>query len=163
MAKSAEIGAILYKLVAAFPGFELKADTIKVYAEMLEDLPADLLLAAAKQHMAESRFFPSISELRSKCRDLSELQSGVETVTEAWLWVCKWIDRSGEGRDPGHELAERAVRAVGGWQQLGQGNTEDRHWVQKRFAEAYGDLLDRERRMDALLPGTSRLLLGDGK
>jgi len=160
VATKTEIGAVLSMLAAAYPSFELRKETTALYAEMLEDLPGEVLFIAGKQHIAQSTFFPRVAELRSTAFGLLEMSTGAPKPIEAWAWVCEWIHCSGRGRDGGHELVERAVRAIGGWESLGQRNVDDRHWTQRQFMEAYEDMLDTLRRDQTLIPEARRLVDG---
>jgi hypothetical protein len=68
---SAETLACFRLLMAAYPDKKTEADTFALYEEMLADIPAYLLEAAIRAHIAASPFFPRIAELRDAARKIS--------------------------------------------------------------------------------------------
>jgi hypothetical protein len=71
MADRAEIAAILKTLAEAYPGQRLERPTLQAYLERLGDIPAHLLAAAAEAHIAQTAWFPKISELRQAAARLA--------------------------------------------------------------------------------------------
>lgn len=75
-------------LTASFPEWQKgisdeKAErTFEAYLQMLTNLPGEALKSAALLHVAESKFFPTIAELRQRTFDLTLPK--VPTALEAW-------------------------------------------------------------------------------
>ena len=84
MATKAEITTVLGMMAAANPRYTLTADTATVYANLLKDLPADLLKAAALQAICEVGFFPSVHELRKRASEIRRKTTGMPGAYEAW-------------------------------------------------------------------------------
>jgi hypothetical protein len=62
---------VLVILGRAYPNQGISRDGLDIYVQMLADIPVDLLWRAAERHMAESQYFPRISELRSQAARLA--------------------------------------------------------------------------------------------
>lgn len=71
-----DLVAVMGVLAAAFPTFNVTQDTMSVYHSALEDMHPEALKAAARAHIAESRFFPTVAELRAAGKRYS-LETGV--------------------------------------------------------------------------------------
>jgi len=66
MASRKEVIAVLGKLVAAYPRFQLGKETAELYIEMLSDLDAERLEVGARRYIQTGQYFPTVAELRSK-------------------------------------------------------------------------------------------------
>lgn len=153
--------AVIAYLINRFPRQTVPQQTIRAYCEDLAEVPMDLLWAAAKKIGREMDYWPSIAQILDAVEQLHEEERKIPTADEAWSWVCCWLSSSGTGRDSeGYELAERAVTQVGGWNQLGLGDVDERKWVQKRFHQAYEDVLEQERRDQRMSPEERKLIQG---
>ena len=84
MANSKEVYEILMVAAAAYPRYELKKETAKVYAKMLSDIPADTLRAAVLECIVSSPWFPSIYELRNAMVELHKRTNAIPSAEEAW-------------------------------------------------------------------------------
>ena len=60
---------------------------IDTFMIVLEDLPAETILAAARQYLSTETFFPTPGKLRELAMDLQMLAIGVPTPGEAWGMV----------------------------------------------------------------------------
>jgi hypothetical protein len=60
---------------------------IDTFMIVLEDLPAETILAAARQYLSTETFFPTPGKLRELAMDLQMLSMGVPTPGEAWGMV----------------------------------------------------------------------------
>ena len=119
MATFETITRVLAVVSAAYPNFNLKPETIKVYLKLLADLPDDLLEEASLAHINRSAFFPTIAELRGAASDLLERQNPLPTALEAWSEVEDQIHRVGYTGQPvfQYPLTTQLVSAMG-WQNL---------------------------------------------
>lgn len=155
MATPDELHPILAVLSAAFPTFSLTDATMQVYERMLADLDAHLLEAAALQHVADNRYFPTISELRALCREIGN--PGALAPSEAWGIVIREIQNVGSYGTPnfGDPLITTAVEQIGGWKHLclSENVIADR----ARFIDAFRDLRSTVTRELALLPAVKAL------
>lgn len=169
MAEIEKIVGILGILIAAYPNFDLKVETIRVYKEMLKDLDAHMLEQAALAHIATSKFFPSISELRDKVSSLVERACQVPPAAEAWgevmqkIRTCGHILYGGSVPEFSHPLIGRVVSYLG-WNDLclSENSIADR----ARFIQAYEVELNRQREDLRFLPEThafvEKLQAGEG-
>lgn len=58
-------GELMKNLAAAYPSFRANERQMRVYAQALQDLTQEQIKFAMARAVTESRFFPSVSELRS--------------------------------------------------------------------------------------------------
>jgi hypothetical protein len=158
-----DLPAVWAVLLRAYPYFEKErnkrdlAETFEVYASVLSDIPAELLRAAALQHIASSKFFPAVSELRDVALSLS--RTAERTAMEAWGEVMHWMSRGDLKMLPGGNgyesprfsdpLTQRVVNAMG-WNQLCQ--SENLMADRAHFLKAYDAYKARERQDAQLLP-----------
>ncbi len=78
-----DFARLLKILNAAYPMFSLPDESMELYAKELNDVPINELLEAAKRHYHQSRFFPTISELR---KDYDERQRVQKKLEEGNKW-----------------------------------------------------------------------------
>jgi hypothetical protein len=91
MANMIEVSQVVAMLGSAYPNFAASKETVKVYYELLKDLPVDLLKVAALQCCAEAgrKFAPSVGELRGAAAGITHKAKGIPSALEAWNEVCK--------------------------------------------------------------------------
>jgi len=170
MADHATVKKCIIILSAAYPRFQVTPDTGRVYAELLQDIPDDLLIAATKQHATTSKWFPSVAELREIVQNITALASGIRNAEEAWVNVQIAVRRYGwygESIDPDNgggwrtpsmlsELEVQAVNGLGGWKMLCQSDNgpADR----AHFLKIYASLLQRQTERVAMLPEIAALV-----
>lgn len=170
MASEIAITKVLIVLRAAYPRYEIREETAGVYAELLHDLPDDILIAAAQHHAATSKWFPSVAELRTAATDIQSRALGVRSAEEAWINVQKAVRQfgyygetvapadGGGWRVPSmlSDLEKSAVDALGGWRTLCQSDNAvaDR----AHFLKIYGNLLTRETDTARMLPQVQQMI-----
>jgi hypothetical protein len=98
-------------LADAFPQKPIGTGTIAVYAEALRSVPYERAMAAARHHVANHRFFPSVAELIAPIADEAV---GLEEAEIAWLDVKRAISRWGRYRtwrfdNPATDLAVETI------------------------------------------------------
>lgn len=131
MSNQSEVSQVVLMIGAAYPNFAPTKETVQVYYELLKDLPADLLKAAALQCCAEAgrKFAPSVGELRGAAVELEVKAQGIPSTLEAWDETCRAyfndykrspMYRGGEifYEDPNpfrwsHPLVERVAKMLG--------------------------------------------------
>lgn len=52
-------------LAAAYPSFNVPKETVKVYVQMLSDIPTGALESAVAELIRTSKFFPTVSDIRT--------------------------------------------------------------------------------------------------
>jgi hypothetical protein len=150
---------------AELKGKQLSAPALEIYWRSLQHWPLEDFRAAAEQLLRTCEFMP----LPKDFEDLRK--AGRPTVGEAWASVLAWV-RSGNynsrlpllnGDDRGRpdRLAERAVRAIGGYQAIAMSETDKTHFLERRFAEHYEAMQDadevREELPEIAYTGSSRI------
>lgn len=150
MATVLEVTKMFAIMSLAWPSYKAKEGTIEVYASMLEDIPPDVLVAAARTLIASGgEFFPSVSAWRQTALDILLNKNGTPTAIEAWEEAVKECNRCGdywryqEGKkypEYTHPLIESCVRAIGYAQIL---ETENIDIVRAHFLKAYESLRQR--------------------
>jgi len=156
MAELKEVAEILSFLASLYPRFELPTRTIRAYATILGDIPADLLKKAAIHVGSRNTFFPSAAELRNAVFELSEKAKGLPTADEAWAEVCEKFSlgfsryRPPKDEDWSHLLVKKALDGIGGWRYMcdSENLTADR----ARFIQAYQIHVKRDQENVRMLP-----------
>lgn len=120
-----ETAYLLQILMQLFPGTKLTADelTVSLWQELLEDLPAELAMAAAKRVALKQSFMPSVHEIREEAAGAIREQEGGKSAGEAWAAVRRAISNYGyyrpdQAREVLGEEIWRAVEMVGGWNEI---------------------------------------------
>ena len=167
MATDFEIKRIWALLGTAYPTYakeqstEMMAQTLRLYQRLLADIPGEMLEAAALQHVASSRFFPTIAELREIAVAIMAPPS--TTPMEAWgkLQAAMADVRFYRYADGYHEfphfddpILERVVQDMG-WANLTA--SEDTVADRARFLQAYEAYARRMREDQMLLPAVREL------
>lgn len=119
---------------------EMLAAMTRVFGLTLQDVPDDLLKAAAVQHIATNRWFPAVADLRETAVSLMHRAADVPDEATAWGQVKRAL----RGGTPPHPLAQRAIDALGGLREFGQSDLSDEPSWRARFMQAYGAYRQRE-------------------
>jgi len=108
---------VLSVLTAAYPNVNIPEETAQIYVKFLLDLPYEAGKAAALSLIAESKYFPTIAELRQAALAVSG--NDLPSPGEAWGEVVAQMKEAGIYRRPrfSHPVIEKAVQAIG-WQEL---------------------------------------------
>lgn len=157
MTEPQTIVEILTVLASAYPRFELSSATVRIYEQILEDIPVDALRAATLDLIAESKWFPTVAEIRERAFALMAEQDGNPDSYSAWAQALDFV-REGKGHpiiSQSREwdipaLIEQTVRQVGGWQHLALADNvaADR----ARFLEAYDRAIEKQEYQARRLP-----------
>lgn len=119
---------------------------LDAYWVALRDWPMKDFELACAQLLKTSKFMPRPADF-TQLRDASRLTAG-----EAWALVLD-IARSGDYQH-GHVLEDAqiaaAVRAIGGYHAIGMSNTDQTPFLERRFAEHYDAIGEREDIREAL-------------
>jgi hypothetical protein len=160
MATTNEVHRVWAVLLSAYPSWEKEsseeklARTLTVYERLLRDIPGEALEAAALQLIAESKFFPTVAELRAKA--LSLLGPTFPSPMEAWGEVKRAISRHGRYQVPEFDnpITAKVVQGMG-W--LSLCDSENEAADRARFMQAYDTLCRREQEDALLLPEVRKL------
>lgn len=175
MATDKEAMKVWMVLVVAYPthgrevGEAVMQQTAKLYARLLADLPVPLLMAAAEQHIASSKWFPTVAELRAQVASIQRAALPERGGLEAWGIVQETFTDGGYYQyDDGHAttpefddpLITATLKALGGYWHL-YGLIRDPHGNpaadRARFVECYETLRRRQNEEALLLPGVRAL------
>ncbi len=152
MATRETVTKVIIMLAAAYPRMQIPKESAKVYHELLHDIDDGLLVMAAKQHAANSKWFPSVAELRGVALDMQARASGIPSAAEAWGEVMQQIRAHGYYGQPvfSHKLVRQSIDGLGGWKTLCAGDNliADR----AHFLRIYESLSKRQQDTAALLP-----------
>ena len=136
------------KLVAILKGVYLREpfteESPKAFLWLLEDLPYELVLQAAKIHGTRSKWCPTPAELREV---IAEKAAPAVPAGEAWEIVQKQIRKNGYAGfsdcDFGDEAITLAVKTVG-WRRLCL--DEDQKFIRRDFDQALETCQERVRK-----------------
>jgi hypothetical protein len=133
--------------------------TLRLYWRLLKDVPIDSLQQAALRHIAGSKWFPQIAELRAASFALEAPQQ--QTAIEAWGEVCEAMSSSDYYCYVDHvtvphfdnPITNRLVDSMG-WRNLC--HSEDGTADRARFIQAYDQLAARQS-SEGALPSALRI------
>ncbi len=152
--------AIAY--LAAGCGKTPAPEALEVYWDLLGDLPALALQAAAKRALLEQTYtiFPQVGTLRKLASELVSGASGEPTAAEAWGLVRRAVCLFGYARSEAGlaslpPLARRTADALG-WRSLCDASEPE--IVRAQFVKAYDCIAGREQRERLLPPSVKRLV-----
>ena len=134
-----EILKAVAPLQLAFKG-NLDDARMRLYVEMLSDIPPQILEAAVKKLIMTNKFLPSIAEIRETAYGIKGTINGtaVPDESEAWGEVVKAIRSVGYYRKPkfSHEAITTAVNNIG-WQDICMTTIEGMNTLRAQFRRAY--------------------------
>ena len=161
MATKQAIAKAMIVLGAAYPRFAVPPETARLYADFLADLPDCLLMAAVQHHVATSKWFPKVKELRQAAVDLLAQAQDVRSSEEAWVQVQRAIQRWGWYGEPvpggGWQVPamlsgteKTAIEGLGGWRMICQSDNAPAD--RAHFLKIHGALVRREQEQTMMLP-----------
>lgn len=142
-------------------GNKLTDEQAKLYLLMTNDIPEPVLLKSIEALIKESRFLPSVAEIRERAAALYNSAQGKEPPDAGRGWgevVCE-ISRTGyygkpQIRDP---VAAEVVRRMG-WKEICSAPADETGVLRGQFLKMYA-MLQESRREEH----NNRALLQDGK
>lgn len=159
---------MLSVLTAAYPDKSLEDETVKLYLRFLSDIPFHYGQAAALNMIAESKWFPSVAELRKEAVSLMP-DHQIPSAAEAWGEVMEQIRKAGYYGIPEftHPVVKQAVKTMG-WRNLCM-MEEGAYTDRAHFMKIYDSLASKETKQSLQIPDSKRLigegnkiLIGDG-
>lgn len=134
-----EILKAVAPLQLAFKG-NLDDARMRLYVEMLSDIPPQILEAAVKKLIMTNKFLPSIAEIRETAYGIKDTISGTAAPdeSEAWGEVVKAIQSVGYYGKPkfSHEAITAAVNNIG-WQDICTTPSDGTNTLRSQFRRAY--------------------------
>jgi hypothetical protein len=131
-------------LLFASYGQEQNKQRMKIYMQMLKDIPEEVLGKVVQKTILESEFLPSIAKLVEACRSLLATASGEREVpdwNEAWAEVEKAMRDTPWGGKPkfSHPAIEQAVKNYG-WKSIHEVMADDYHTMQAQLRRVYDEV-----------------------
>lgn len=154
-----EVVKLFVLLTAAYPRFDTFSDpektrpVIKLWAEMLADIPYEVAEVAVKKFILESSYPPTIAEIRKQAIEIATSPEDKIGPAEAWGEVERAIRLYGsymeeEALSSMSPAVARVVKYIG-WREICL--SEEPGVVRGQFLKMYQQLQERERK-EALLP-----------
>lgn len=142
-----EILKAVAPLQLAFKG-NLDDARMRLYVEMLSDIPPQILETAVKKLIMTNKFLPSIAEIRETAYGIKGTISGTAAPdeSEAWGEVIKAIRSVGYYGKPkfSHEAITAAVNNIG-WQDICMTPNEGTNTLRAQFRRAYQLAAERQK------------------
>ena len=134
-----EILKAVAPLQLAFKG-NIDDARMRIYVEMLSDIPPQILETAVKKLIMTNKFLPSIAEIRETAYGIKGTISGTAAPdeSEAWGEVIKAIRSVGYYGKPkfSHEAITAAVNNIG-WQDICMTTYDGMNTLRAQFRRAY--------------------------
>ncbi len=133
------INEILFPLIAVFPNWNAKPETLKVYQAVLQDLDPDLLADAVLDLVSDPReFMPTPGVIREAALILEDAADDIPSAYEGWEQVERDFRSLTSERGKAHPLVDKAIKRIGGWTSVGQSTNPTAE--RARFIDAYREL-----------------------
>lgn len=118
----------------------LDDNRLRLYVEMLSDIPPSILEASVKKLIMTNKFLPSIAEIREVAYGIKGIISGTAAPdeSEAWGEVVKAVRSVGYCGKPkfSHEAITTAVNNIG-WQDICMTTYDGMNTLRSQFRRAY--------------------------
>lgn len=129
--KQSEVAKVLTMLVGAYPTANVTEETIVVYEQMLRDLPTNLVVQVVLEHIASSKWFPAIAEIRDRVFEIELELPSADAVLR---------DLASGGVVAGHSVVKEALQTCGGaWNY--RNSTKPEMW-RAEFRKVYKSLCE---------------------
>lgn len=126
----------------------LDDNRLRLYVEMLSDIPPSILEASVKKLIMTNKFLPSIAEIREVAYGIKGIISGTAAPdeSEAWGEVIKAIQSVGYYGKPkfSHEAITTAVNNIG-WQDICMTTNDGMNTLRAQFRRAYQLATERQK------------------
>lgn len=138
--RSRQIDSILFKTEACYPAGEFGPASIDVWHEALAEFDIEEISMAFSNHVKESRFLPTISEIVDRIKKNKRPQVSIEARAQRqWRIVLTAVARHGRAKPPvfADPITAKLVKSQFRWQYLCDMKQENENWEQKRWCEAF--------------------------
>ena len=168
MATEQEVG-VIWRLMTTNYGYILKpqqgesdgecnerlAGLFDIWAQLLADIPVEVLRASALQHISESKWFPAVSDLRDASARI--LYPRRQTAIEAWGEVRRAFGSVGYyGAPQFSDDVTATVVAELGWRALCTSECQEAD--RARFLQGYDEHVKRAKSDAIALPEVGRVI-----
>ena len=142
------------------------AERMAIYAEMLKDIPTELLDAVCNKAARECKYLPSIAELLEATQSLVAEATGTNELpfAEVWEEILSEINRTYVWDKPqfSRKEIEQLVRSFG-WNELKMMETREIPVIRSQLNKMYDGICkrSREQRMNQYILGQAALLIGE--
>lgn len=160
MATYEQVLKIVTVMAAAYPTMTIKAETVDAYASLLEDIDADALAVAAKQAMAESRFFPTVAELRERVHAIRQQASGWPDAAEVFQSAVHQASTRGYDSFDATAWPNQAIRdfVKTWWRDICYTDEDNLPTVRAQFRDSYNAMARRAEQVARNLPATNHMI-----
>ncbi len=142
--------------LAAIKGKDLTKDVFLLWWQCLKDWPVDDFKNAAGYLLKNCQLMPTpydFEQLRKK---------GEISAREAWAMALHHADGAWRHGVLGDALTDRVIAALGGYSVIALTHKDKLGFLERRFLDAYNDLLDTTVAREALLDLTERPRIRNG-
>ena len=146
--------SILAQLFSAYPNVNATEQTVAMYDRLLADVPDEILQTVIYHAISESKFLPTIAEIRTAAYDATHPKR--LTAIEAWEVVKAQMRKVGWVGTPKFtdETTAQVVKAMG-WRYLC--GSENEMADRAHFTKAYDAITNRQETDAKLLPEVREL------
>ena len=124
-------------------GAEAKDTTVREWRMIVDEIGLKTFDRILDEHIRESRYFPTIAELRNRA-ELSNLDQNAIEINQAWEFVCRFVQKHWHpavgcyaNAPPIPFCIVLALRQIGGLEALHNCPLERLHYLHREFAKAY--------------------------
>lgn len=143
-------GMTLLKSSFAQSKVELTEETLEIWTQALFDLTDDMFEVAVLHIIRNSKFFPTIAEIRETAFNLCT-EKYAKTGDEAWGEVMQQIALTGSWGEPKFkdEITAQAVKNLG-WMEICQMDLSQLEIIRAQFRNLYNNLKQRSKNTQEL-------------
>lgn len=154
MANQVEFAAAMALLYTAYPSTDSTEPRNELYYRMLSDIPGPMLLAAAQEHIAQSKWFPTVAELRVQALAMKHTALGYVSGEIAYIEAQTYYNSGGQVK-PSNEYVLAALHHIGGIWAI---RTSDRpEWTRKAYIDTYNALISHAKAGQDMLPSSKEI------
>jgi hypothetical protein len=138
----------------------LEKRTIDAYADLLQDIDADTLATAAKQAAAESKFFPTVAELRERALVIRGMVNGWPDAAEVFQSAVRQASSIGYARFDDTTWPSEAIRdfVKTWWRDICYTDEDNLPTIRAQFRDSYNARARRADQQARNLPGTNDMI-----
>lgn len=145
MATEATIRKVMATLLIAYPTRHYSTEEIdvlsSVWIDVLSDVPDETLKATANEYLRSNyQFAPAPGQLRTRAIELTNGDNQTK-ATDAWFWIYESNFGREQIPDP---LVVKVVGLIGGFDAIGNTESDKMCFVRERFLKLYAELAGRE-------------------
>jgi hypothetical protein len=160
MADYTQVAKIMAALAASYPTFNLQKATIDAYARLLADVDANALATAADQAAAESKFFPTIAELRERALAIRGAINGWPDAAEVFQSAVRQAGSRGYDSFDATTWPSEAIRdfVKTWWRDICYTDEDNLPTIRAQFRDSYNARARRADQRARNLPGTNDMI-----